>query len=262
MIIYTTTNNEYGIINIEERMTTFSEVVYNIITHISHHICKEVFKIVLNFIQDSKDNIYLIDMIRDLFPNIIILDLNFNNIVDISMLKNLRHIECLKLGYNNITDISVLKYLPNLEILHLYNNNITDISSLKNLTNLKELHLRNNNLDITSDESINILQEIINNNINLVEINLFNNIIDIEKLELLNLEKLLNLEEFKIVISYLHLISKNNPDHPIIQSYDFKTILNNDNNLYNTLIQDLNMHPDDDIEIHNNIKHIHLHICW
>ncbi|WP_264197115.1 leucine-rich repeat domain-containing protein, partial [Microseira wollei] len=53
----------------------------------------------------------------------------------------LSNLTSLNLDSNQITDISPLKALTNLTSLNLYNNQITDISPLKALTNLTSLNL-------------------------------------------------------------------------------------------------------------------------
>ncbi|CAL6054224.1 leucine-rich_repeat-containing protein [Hexamita inflata] len=63
----------------------------------------------------------------------------------ISYLSNLTH---LNLEYNNLTDISAIQQLKNLRILDLSRNEIEDISALESLINLTSLNLYIN--DITS----------------------------------------------------------------------------------------------------------------
>ena len=74
------------------------------------------------------------------------LDLAFNQISDISSLKELEGLAGLYLYNNQISDISNLKDLKRLKRLILYNNQISDISSLKDLSKLTELWLERNQI--------------------------------------------------------------------------------------------------------------------
>ena len=78
--------------------------------------------------------------------DIISLELDYNNISDISALSGLSNLEFLVLSANNISDISTLSGLSNLEFLGLWENNISDISTLSGLTNLQTLVLYDNPL--------------------------------------------------------------------------------------------------------------------
>jgi internalin A len=78
------------------------------------------------------------------------LNLFYNQIVDISPLKELTNIQRLLLERNQINDISPLKELKNIQVLRLYKNKISDISPLKELTTIQELYLWENQInDIT-----------------------------------------------------------------------------------------------------------------
>ncbi|MEG3898624.1 leucine-rich repeat domain-containing protein [Microcoleus sp. SVA1_B6] len=74
------------------------------------------------------------------------LDLNRNQITDISSLGSLTHLTTLHLSHNRITDISFLGSLTHLTTLDLSKNQITDISSLSSLTNLTTLSLYSNQI--------------------------------------------------------------------------------------------------------------------
>jgi len=74
------------------------------------------------------------------------LDLQGNNISDISPLAGLANLQGLDLNDNNISDISPLAGLTNLEWLVFTDNNISDISPLAGLTSLKSLDLVHNNI--------------------------------------------------------------------------------------------------------------------
>ena len=74
------------------------------------------------------------------------LDLSYNQIIDISALKDLTNLNTLYLDGNQISDISALKDLTNLNTLDLRNNQISDISTLEDLTNLNTLDLSDNQI--------------------------------------------------------------------------------------------------------------------
>ena len=74
------------------------------------------------------------------------LDLNSNELTDISSLGSLTNLTTLSLGVNQITDFSFLGSLTNLTTLDLGGNQITDISSLGSLTNLTTLSLGGNQI--------------------------------------------------------------------------------------------------------------------
>ena len=59
-------------------------------------------------------------------------------------IKKLTKLKELYIGGNNIVDITVLEDLKNLKTLNLMNNNISDISMLKNLINLEHLDISYN----------------------------------------------------------------------------------------------------------------------
>ncbi len=78
------------------------------------------------------------------FTNLKYLNLKINNIFDISVLKNLNQITYLNLHSNQIKNIDPLQYLIQLKTLFLWSNNITDILPLKNLKSLSVLELIDN----------------------------------------------------------------------------------------------------------------------
>jgi formylglycine-generating enzyme required for sulfatase activity len=71
-------------------------------------------------------------------------------ITDLSPFAGLPQIIHVELSYNNISDVTPLSYLRNLVQLQLSSNNIYDLSPLSKLTNLKVLTLDNN--PITSSQ--------------------------------------------------------------------------------------------------------------
>ena len=96
------------------------------------------------------------------------LDLNNNNIGDISELANLTNLKELTLHSNNISDLSALSNLNNLTYLHLYANGISNLKPLESLivngkTNLQTLYLNNNTLENYTTQNINGQVSSINN---------------------------------------------------------------------------------------------------
>ncbi|HAO5917481.1 TPA: LPXTG cell wall anchor domain-containing protein [Listeria monocytogenes] len=79
------------------------------------------------------------------------LTFNYNEISDLSPVKDLKKLYNLQLGGCGISDISSLSNLKTLTHLYLSDNNISDISPLANLTGLVVLTLQNNEIsDISS----------------------------------------------------------------------------------------------------------------
>ena len=93
--------------------------------------------------------------------NLAELNLNNNQIIDISHLSGLTNLEDLNLGNNQISDtgVSYLSGLTNLTDLHLGNNQISDITAIDSLTNLDFLHLATNQIsDISALSSLTNLK--------------------------------------------------------------------------------------------------------
>jgi hypothetical protein len=80
--------------------------------------------------------------------NLRTLDLQANEISDISVLSGLTNLTTLALGRNQISDISALSGLTNIEWLNISNNEIRDISPLSTLSSLTTLII-----DIELDEN-------------------------------------------------------------------------------------------------------------
>ncbi|MDD5456244.1 MAG: leucine-rich repeat domain-containing protein [Candidatus Margulisbacteria bacterium] len=80
------------------------------------------------------------------------LELQFQNINDLSGIENCSNISSLNLTHNLLVDVNILSELKQLEILYLAENLIEDISFLRKLTNLRELDISFNNI-----REINIL---------------------------------------------------------------------------------------------------------
>ena len=66
--------------------------------------------------------------------------------IDVSLLAGLTNLSVLNLGYNQIVDVSPLAGLTNLTRLYLYGNQIIDVSPLSGLTGLTWLDLSGNQI--------------------------------------------------------------------------------------------------------------------
>jgi len=74
--------------------------------------------------------------------DITVINLDNNELTDISGIRLFKNLEVLWLGVNKLTDIKIIKKLKNLEVLHLNKNNeLKDISVLKDLINIKKLNI-------------------------------------------------------------------------------------------------------------------------
>ncbi|EOG9807275.1 InlB B-repeat-containing protein [Listeria monocytogenes] len=90
------------------------------------------------------------------------LTFNYNEISDLSPVKDLKKLYNLQLGDCGISDISSLSNLKTLTHLYLSDNNISDISPLANLTGLESLTLQNNEISDISSLSKLVRIELLN----------------------------------------------------------------------------------------------------
>ncbi|EHT9627766.1 leucine-rich repeat domain-containing protein [Listeria monocytogenes] len=119
--------------------------------------------------------------------NLGFLDLEDNQISDISPLSNLTNLRTLWIDNNQISDISPLSNLTNLSYLDLANNQISDISSLANLTNLSSLYLANNQIsDISLLSNLTNLSYLDLDNIQISDISPLSNLTNLSYLYLNN----------------------------------------------------------------------------
>ncbi|MBN2824982.1 MAG: leucine-rich repeat domain-containing protein, partial [Campylobacterales bacterium] len=105
------------------------------------------------------------NQITDITPlkdlkNLTALNLESNKIADITPLKDLKKLTELYLSDNPITDITPLKDLKNLTTLYLNDNKITDITPLKDLKNLTKLVLSDNQIKFFPKELLDLNLEI------------------------------------------------------------------------------------------------------
>ena len=82
--------------------------------------------------------------------NLTYLNIDSNQISDLSLLANLANLTALSIDTNQLTDVSPLTNLANLTQLWLHYNQLSDIGALANLTNLTWLELKNNQLNDVS----------------------------------------------------------------------------------------------------------------
>lgn len=93
--------------------------------------------------------------------NLVVLNLDYNYISDITPLTGLTNLTKLQMQGNRIDDITPLSKLTNLTTLNLWGNNISDITPLSGLTNLKSLKLCGNQIsDITPLSGLTNLNEL------------------------------------------------------------------------------------------------------
>lgn len=95
----------------------------------------------------SKNQIDDVTMLAndDSFPRLEVLDLSRNRIKKLSSVY-LKQIKRLNLNHNQIEDISDFDGNKTLEVLELRSNRIKDVSSLSHLPHLRELYLADNRL--------------------------------------------------------------------------------------------------------------------
>ncbi|AYE33869.1 leucine-rich repeat domain-containing protein [Clostridium septicum] len=118
-----------------------------------------------------------------------ILDLQNNNITDISLLSNLTELRDLYINLNPVEDITPLKSLKRLRDLFVNATNIKDISSLSNLTNLKYLLMDSNKItNFESIKNLENLQVLYIGGTNIKDISVVNNLKNLEVLSINNTE--------------------------------------------------------------------------
>ncbi len=107
------------------------------------------------------NNITELSPIKDL-TNLNDLNLYGNNIQDISALKNLINLNYLDLDSNYISNIDILSELPNVEVLWLSHNPITSIDAIAEYDQLSDLYLHGTNLDYEDESTLAILRNLHN----------------------------------------------------------------------------------------------------
>jgi len=144
----------------------------------------------------SSNDIYYTDFIWALSPNLEELNLNGNNIKDISDLTCLSGLKKLVLSRNNLKDLSPLADLTFLEYLNLYwNKGIVDFTPLASLINLRKLDLGELPInDVSFLENLTNLEELDISHINRSE----KKISDLEPLANLKKLQVLNASENEI----------------------------------------------------------------
>jgi Leucine-rich repeat (LRR) protein len=123
-------------------ITDLNELNFNVLANIPIKV--------LNLEENQIDNLTSLQSLVNLHE----LDLRGNRIIDVSPLGNLKLLVELDLRDNNITDIKLLSALYELEYLNLHsNNNISSVLPLENLTRLESLILEN----VSLGEDVHIL---------------------------------------------------------------------------------------------------------
>ena len=137
----------------------------------------------------SSNDIYYTDFIWTLPPTLEELNLNGNNIKDISDLTCLSGLRNLILSRNNLRDLSPLAKMTNLEYLNLYwNKKIEDFTPIGNLTNLTKLDLSELPID-----DISFLEKLTN----LEDLDLYH--INHSEKKISNLSPLANLKKLQVL---------------------------------------------------------------
>ena len=89
------------------------------------------------------------------------LNLDKNQLTDVSPLAELKNLQLLYLNKNQLRDVSPLSELKNLQDLDLYSNQLTDVSPLTELKNLQQFNLNSNQLtDISPLAELKNLQHL------------------------------------------------------------------------------------------------------
>lgn len=166
------------------------------------------------------------------FPKTLRIELDFNNICDLSFLRFYPNVKHLDLWANSIDNIEYISNLTELEFLNIGGNSITDLSPLATLKKLKELNVSCNNIN-------NI--EPISKIITLTHLNLHKNQI----VDLSPLENLINLKELDIDDNKFTSIA------PVSSLKELNTIWSRSN-----------IQVSDYLSLNRNEKLKHLNIKW
>ncbi|MFB2973092.1 leucine-rich repeat domain-containing protein [Aerosakkonema sp. BLCC-F183] len=129
--------------------------------------CNEADEILSNCTELDLDGNQIIDISPlSCFTNLIVLNLHYNQISDITPLSSLSNLKELYIGDNQISDISPLLSLSNLNVLNLRSNQISDVSLFSYFSNITKLYLDNNRI-----VDLNFISSLAN----LIELTLANN---------------------------------------------------------------------------------------
>ncbi|MCP5102031.1 MAG: leucine-rich repeat domain-containing protein, partial [bacterium] len=183
--------------------------------------------------------------------NVAVLDLNSNQIDDITALSELKNIQLLNLSNNQITDITPLKGLKNIESLRLYKNQITDITPLMGLKSIQWLSLNHNQIsDITHLKELIYIQLLELDNNLITDITPLTKLKNIESLYMSNnqitkitaLTKFNNIRELRLNNNQITDIT------PLAEIRDIQTLNVSNNQITNiTALMEL-----------KNLKYLHL----
>jgi hypothetical protein len=210
-------------------------------------------------INKNKDHIshLSIDSLKFLV-NLEHLELNRNNIDDISSLKFLVNLEHLELNRNNIDDISSLKYLVNLVHLEINYNIINDISSLSNLTKLKILKINNNK--IYEIDCLNLCSRLTDLDLSYNKIENISVISNMIKMSNLNLSynKISNISYLRYLFELKKIKLKKNKIESLKDLYKLPKLIYLDTTLNNSLHVTEKGFDDMYIQEHCNIKNFYV----
>lgn len=141
--------------------------------------------------------------------------LDWNEITDISVLKNFQSLTKISASGNKIADITSIANLTNLQNINFSNNQINSITPILNLVNTKYLYLDNNQIqDITGISNLSNLKEIS------ISGNLISNIGELTKITTLE-----NIDISRNKISSIENIAQNNTITKINLNYNMLTKL-------------------------------------
>jgi Leucine-rich repeat (LRR) protein len=114
-----------------------------------------------------------------------LLDLEGNEVEDISQLKELTNLQSLNLAHNKIADIGPLSELTGLQYLHLAHNQVTDLKPLAKMTNMRSLYLSNNQIkDLSPLEPLNKIWSLYLDGNQLTDISVLSQLKDLSSLDL------------------------------------------------------------------------------
>ena len=163
------------------------------------------------------------------------LDLSYNKISDISVLKELKQLQNLYLYDNQISDISALKELKQLQYLYLWKNQISDISVLKELKQLQNLDLGSNQIsDISVLKELKQLQDLNLSDNQISDISVLKELKQLQDLDLSNnqisdISVLKELKQLQVLYLSDNQISDIKPLKNIVENPIFNIIWIDDN---------------------------------
>lgn len=160
----------------------------------------------------NNNNIFEISFLVN-FPKLDWLMLNQNQISDISVIQNLTSLTKLELSQNQISNIWYLENLHSIRTLDISNNNITDFSVLENHMGLQNLSLRGLKIsDVSFLSGLTNLRSLHLDNNELFDISPIQNLINLDMLTLDNnnisdLSATKEMNQLSFLVCYSNLVS-------------------------------------------------------